>query len=141
MDVVSKNVRSRIMAQVRSFDNETTEKAFIQILKKNSIKGWRRNSQLFGKPDFVFPSLNVVIFIDGCFWHNCPKHYRRPSSNVSYWQEKIVRNQRRDRKVNRTLKKKGWTVIRVWEHDIKGGRYLSRKIGILKNKLSNNCIK
>lgn len=137
MDIVSKNVRSHIMAQIRSFDNKTTEKAFIQMLRRNSIKGWRRTSQLFGKPDFVFPSLHVAVFIDGCFWHNCPKHYRRPSSNVSYWQEKIARNQRRDKEVNRMLRKKGWRVIRVWEHEIKSDRYLARKLGLLI-KLSND---
>lgn len=132
MDVVSKDVRSRIMAQIRSFDNKTTENAFIEILKNNSIKGWRRNAQFFGKPDFVFPAYHVAIFIDGCFWHNCPKHCRLPASNTSYWQGKIVHNRRRDIKVNRELKKNGWVVMRFWEHDLRGGRSFTQKIGKLK---------
>ena len=74
---------------------------------------------LWGKPDMVFPSYGIVVFIDGCFWHGCPKHYRMPSSNVNYWKQKISGNKKRDRKINKQLEEEGWKVIRIWEHDIK----------------------
>jgi DNA mismatch endonuclease (patch repair protein) len=65
----------------------------------------------------VFARAKVAVFIDGCFWHRCPLHYRQPSSNVEYWVGKVDRNVRRDEEVNAMLLKAGWTVVRVWEHD------------------------
>ena len=136
VDKVSKRKRSSIMAAVKASGNKSTEIAFIEILKKYSLKGWRRNYKLYGKPDFVFSKNRVAIFIDGCFWHSCPKHCRMPSSNTKYWQRKIVRNATRDREVSKELKKKGWTVIRFWEHDLKEGRGFSQKLSRLKKILT-----
>jgi DNA mismatch endonuclease (patch repair protein) len=67
--------------------------------------------------DIVFPRAQVAIFIDGCFWHGCPKHYVASASNVSYWNAKVVRNKERDRETDCLLRDAGWTVIRIWEHD------------------------
>lgn len=70
---------------------------------------------IVGRPDFANKSRKVALFIDGCFWHGCPRHYREPKSNVHFWRGKIIGNRRRDRKVNRILKSGGWKIIRVWE--------------------------
>lgn len=135
MDKQKKDIRSRIMACVKSSGNKSTEVAFISILKAKSIKGWRRNYARYGKPDFVFLSKRIAVFIDGCFWHKCPEHCRLPSSNVAYWVNKIDGNAKRDRHVTRELRKKGWIVIRFWEHDLKGGRSLSQKFARLKKAI------
>jgi DNA mismatch endonuclease (patch repair protein) len=66
--------------------------------------------------DVVFTRAKVAVFIDGCFWHRCPVHYRQPSSNVAYWVEKVNRNVRRDTEVDAMLREAGWTVVRIWEH-------------------------
>lgn len=67
--------------------------------------------------DLVFTRAKVAVFVDGCYWHGCPEHYRRPSSNVDYWVAKLERNQRRDQEVDAALRDAGWFVIRVWEHE------------------------
>ena len=69
-----------------------------------------------GVPDFAFDSNRLAIFIDGCFWHGCPRCYRRPSSSQTYWDSKVRRNIKRDTRVARLLRSQGWSVIRIWEH-------------------------
>lgn len=120
------------MARVKSRDTKSTELKFISIFKDKGITGWRRNYPLIGKPDFVLPRLKIAVFIDGCFWHGCPRHCRMPSSNVTYWNNKIGKNKIRDKKITKTLKIKGWQVIRIWEHEIKTGK-LNRKLRQIKN--------
>ncbi len=70
------------------------------------------------RPDFVFPKLRVAVFVDGCFWHMCPKCYVRPRQNRKYWDAKRETNQARDQRQARALRKAGWTVMRLWEHDL-----------------------
>jgi DNA mismatch endonuclease (patch repair protein) len=67
--------------------------------------------------DIVFTRAKVAVFIDGCFWHGCPDHYRQPSTNITYWIAKVERNVRRDVEVDEILRAAGWTVVRVWEHE------------------------
>ena len=131
VDTFSKTERSRIMARVRSKNNKSTELRFISIIKEKNIIGWRRNYPLIGKPDFVFPKQRIAVFIDGCFWHKCPKHCRMPSSNKEYWSQKIEKNRIRDRKTKKILKEKGWFVIRIWEHEIKQEK-INRKLNFIK---------
>jgi DNA mismatch endonuclease, patch repair protein len=69
------------------------------------------------RPDIVFGREKTAVFVDGCFWHGCPKHGTTPRSNTWYWAPKLERNIRRDRFVDRELQLAGWFVIRVWEHD------------------------
>jgi DNA mismatch endonuclease, patch repair protein len=83
------------------------------------ITGWRRNHQLVGRPDFVFPKVRVAVFVDGCFWHGCPKYLRMPSDNRTYWLRKIERNQARDRVTVCALRSAGWRVLRIWEHELR----------------------
>lgn len=67
--------------------------------------------------DLVFTKARVAVFVDGCFWHGCATHYRRPSSNIEYWDAKVRRNVARDHEIDAVLANEGWTIIRVWEHD------------------------
>jgi DNA mismatch endonuclease (patch repair protein) len=90
--------------------------------------GWRRHYPLFGKPDFVFPKLKLAIFVDGCFWHCCPRHSNLPVNNGPFWKRKLDANQRRDRLVSRTLRKQGWRVLRIWEHEL-SRRHEKRLLG------------
>ena len=85
------------------------------------INGWKKNyPNVLGKPDIVFPNEKIAIFIDGCFWHDCPICRRPlPKNNSKYWKGKITRNKNRDKNINIELEKQGWLVIRIWEHEIK----------------------
>lgn len=127
-DNVSAQKRSAIMAAVKSEGNRSTELEMTNLLRHSHIKGWRRKQLLFGKPDFTFRHEKVLIFIDGCFWHGCPKHLRLPQNNRDFWEKKIQRNKDRDKHVNRELRKMGWTVIRVWEHELKKPEKVVAKI-------------
>ena len=70
------------------------------------------------KPDFVFPKLRTAVFVDGCFWHGCPKHATWPKHRAAFWKAKIEGNRTRDRKVTRLLRRLGWHVLRVWQHEL-----------------------
>lgn len=117
-DVFTKTKRSEVMSRIRSSGNKETELALIKLFRQNKIAGWRRHYPLFGKPDFVFPNQRLAVFVDGCFWHGCPKHSNMPRNNRAFWKRKLDSNKARDRKVNRMLRQKGWRVIRIWEHDL-----------------------
>ena len=69
------------------------------------------------RADIVFGPERVAVFIDGCFWHDCPEHGRRPRANGDWWRLKVERNAARDRRNDRVLGSSGWTVIRAWEHE------------------------
>ena len=107
------------MSRIRGHGNKTTELRLIAIFRNAKIRGWRRNKDLVGRPDFVFPDARLAVFVDGCYWHGCPKHFRLPASNTSYWKEKIALNKSRDRRVTRILKSEGWKVVRIWEHSLR----------------------
>jgi len=117
-DTVTKQKRSDIMSRVRPSGNKATELRLIQIFRTSKIRGWRRGSKQPGKPDFIFGKLKIAVFVDGCFWHGCPKHGRQPKSRISFWMAKITGNKARDRRVNRALRERGWTVLRIWEHEL-----------------------
>ncbi len=117
-DIFSKRKRTAVMSAVRSRGNRSTELKFIALMRAHGITGWRRGSKLTGRPDFVFPALKLAAFVDGCFWHGCPKHGTSPKANAAFWLAKITGNQARDRRVNRLLRAKGWRVLRIWEHEL-----------------------
>ena len=118
-DIFSKAKRSEIMGKVKSSRNNSTEMKLIKYFKEKKILGWRRNYNLFGKPDFAFPKKRIVIFADGCFWHGHDCRNTKPKQNEDYWQKKIAKNKERDRIVAETLINKNWIVIRIWECEIK----------------------
>lgn len=82
-----------------------------------------------GRPDFVLPEIQVALFVDGCFWHGCPKHGRIPEDNRDYWEQKLRRNRIRHRLVAHELRNRGYVPVRVWDHELKSGtREARRKI-------------
>jgi DNA mismatch endonuclease Vsr len=112
--------RSRAMAAVRSRGNVTTERRIRALLAQAGIRGWKLHPKRTpGTPDFLFPSELVMVFVDGCFWHGCPKCGHVPKTNSTYWSAKINRNRRRDRLVTRTAQASGYTVVRIWECSLK----------------------
>jgi DNA mismatch endonuclease (patch repair protein) len=144
-DVFSKRKRSEVMSRIRGRGNKDTELALARLLRAHKISGWRRhvrvtvesswlrvdsrkqsrnpqpstiNPQLAVRPDFVFLKSRTAIFVDGCFWHGCPKHATKPANNRAFWKKKLAGNKTRDRFVNRTLRRAGWRVIRIWECDL-----------------------
>lgn len=127
-DVFSKRKRSQVMAAIRSAGNKETEIVLAQILHEHGITGWRRHQELPGKPDFAFRKERLVLFVDGCFWHACPKHGRNPDSNRDYWRAKLARNKTRDRLVSQVLRQEQWKVLRIWEHDLQNGRRVASRI-------------
>lgn len=83
------------------------------------MRGYRKHPPLYGKPDLVFPRYKLAIFVDGCFWHGCPTHFKMPTNNADYWADKIERNQRRDGLVREMLERMDYHVRRLWEHEVK----------------------
>jgi DNA mismatch endonuclease, patch repair protein len=79
---------------------------------------YRLGLRMTGNPDLVFLRAKVAVFVDGCFWHGCPLHYTVPERNAAFWGQKLSRNLARDITVNEQLNNAGWTVVRVWEHEL-----------------------
>jgi DNA mismatch endonuclease Vsr len=135
MDNVSPRVRSRTMAAVKSTGNRSTERVLRARLVRRGVRGWRLHANdVTGCPDFVFDAPRVAVFVDGCFWHGCPSCHRPPSSNQEYWTRKVERNTARDRRNTRALRRNGWRVLRVWEHELKANpervlRRIERVVG------------
>lgn len=128
MDTVDKETRSRIMSSVRSNDTKLEKKLF-SILESGGITNFERHiSTLPSKPDVVFMDEKIAVFLDSCFWHGCPKHLRKPKSNEEYWQPKIQNNVKRDKRNRSKLRRMGWSVLRIWEHDLKNPETILNKI-------------
>ena len=124
-DTISKEKRSQIMSKVKSKNTELE----VSFRKKlwNKRRHYRLHYKVAGKPDLVFVSKRIAVFIDSCFWHKCPLHHRQPNSNKEYWIPKLKRNEERAKEVNKNLIKEGWKVIRIWEHEIKDNQDKSIK--------------
>lgn len=136
MDRVNKETRSRVMSAVRS-KHTRLEARLLSILLHGNVTGFTLHEKsLPGTPDVVFEQAKTVIFLDSCFWHGCPKHFRRPASNTVYWEAKLESNIKRDRFQRRELRRTGWRVIRVWEHELKSAALVLRKIRLV---LESRC--
>lgn len=118
-DVFDKQQRSQIMRKVKSSGNKSTEIRLISVFKENNISGWRRNYAVKGHPDFVFLKMKIAVFVDGCFWHGHDCRNTTPSDNKEYWDRKRQRNIQHDREVTAIFEARGWTVIRIWECELK----------------------
>lgn len=127
-DVFTPRKRSEVMSRIRSRNNKDTELLFASLLRKHRISGWRRHLPLSGRPDFAFRRERVAVFIDGCFWHCCPRCGNMPANNAAFWKKKLEGNKQRDRRVNRILRADGWRVLRVWEHELVRGTALIAKL-------------
>lgn len=106
------------MARISGHGNKETEVALAKLFQRHRIVGWRRNQPVFGKPDFIFAKSRVAVFVDGCFWHSCPKHATMPKTNRVYWHRKLLANKKRDRLVTHKLRRAGWRVVRIWQHEL-----------------------
>ncbi len=118
-DVFNKEKRSQIMRAVKSRNTKSTERTLLSLLKENGVTGWRRNYDVKGHPDFVFLKQRVAIFVDGCFWHGHDCRNTHPSDNADYWQKKREKNIRHDKEVTKYFEERGWTVLRIWECELK----------------------
>ena len=140
MDTVSKIVRSRNMAHIRA-KNTNIEILVRKALYKLGIR-YRLHYNIPGRPDIVFVTKKVAVFVNGCFWHghNCQDGHI-PKTNSYYWERKITKNTQRDKSVIQTLTSLGWNVIVIWECNIRKDiqsqiRIILSEIGL--SNLSNN---
>ena len=113
-DIFTPKKRSWVMSRIRSRDTGI-EKKTAQLLRKNKLH-YRRFPKLFGSPDFIVEK-KILIFCDGDFWHGY-RYAKKKKPPKKFWRDKIERNMGRDRKVTRKLRADGWSVVRLWEHDI-----------------------
>jgi DNA mismatch endonuclease (patch repair protein) len=147
-DVFDSRKRSQVMAAIRGRGNQSTEMAMVALLRAARLTGWRRHVELrpnpatLGtgareatksqrirvRPDFIFWSAKVAVFVDGCFWHGCPLHGTAPKQNGAFWSAKICGNVARDLLHTRTLESAGWKVERVWEHELKDPEAVASRI-------------
>ena len=118
MDNLTKKQRRRNMQNIRS-KGTLPERSVMRELRRMNIYFAKHVDSITGKPDIVFRKKRVAVFIDSDFWHGHPQRGVMPKSNFEYWQKKIRRNKRRDAAVTQELRSKGWTVLRVWEHNLK----------------------
>lgn len=111
--------RSEVMSRIRG-KNTGPELAVRKALCGLGFNGYRLH---YGacRIDIAFVRRKIAVFVDGCFWHGCPGHFRMPKTNVDFWRRKIERNRERDKEVNKVLKREGWVVVRLWEHQIGDG--------------------
>lgn len=126
-DVLTRRQRSYCMSRIRAKDTQP-EIVLRKAISKTGIRGYRLNYRLLGKPDIVFPKRKIAIFIDGCFWHKCPKCFKKPATNKKFWLEKIDSNVKRDGFISTRLKKEGWKVLRIWEHELRKQKIFKKKI-------------
>lgn len=116
---------------------ETTPEQIVRRFLHRSGLRYRKDRrpipQLRCAADVVFPNARVCIFIDGCFWHGCPRHFRAPASNRAWWVEKIEANRARDKRNDQLLIKAGWRVVRLWEHDL-SNRVLHRLAKLIRSR-------
>ena len=117
-DVLTPEQRAYNMSRIRG-KNTAPEIKLRKMLFAAGIRGYRIHYNLPGKPDIVFVRKRVVVFIDGCFWHKCPADFQEPEIHKDFWMKMIQSNIDRDKKINKQLKRDGWTIIRIWEHEIK----------------------
>jgi DNA mismatch endonuclease (patch repair protein) len=112
--------RSQAMRAVRARGNRTTEVRFRSALVRAGIKGWKMHPERIpGRPDLLFHDARVAVFVDGCFWHGCPRCGHIPKTNRPYWRAKIARNRARDTRITRELRRLGFSVVRLWECDLR----------------------
>lgn len=118
MDIHTKEQRSKNMKAIRSTGTSLERKVTNELWNRGYR--FRKNfKKLMGAPDISIKKYKIVIFIDSCFWHSCPRHGSMPSSNIEYWEKKLQRNVKRDKIVNQYYEDLCWNILRIWEHDLK----------------------
>src|SRR3990167_1362527 len=132
-------LRSKMMRAIKGANTKSTEQKFQKALIDAGITYFQVNAKLIGNPDIFFPFYHVVVFLDGCFWHGCPKCGHVPKSNTSYWRTKIERNKERDIQKRLILHEQGYEIVEYWEHELKED--LSRCVKLLANIIEDNLIR
>ena len=111
------------LRRIRSGDLGATPAVASKVaaaLEKYGVAGWVSHPKdIPGRPDFYFPRERVAVFVNGCFWHGCPKCGRIPKSRVNFWLGKIQANRKRDRRVRRLLRHGGYKTLTIWEHTLR----------------------
>lgn len=120
MDICSAETRSFVMSRIRGRDTKP-EMILRRALAAIGVRGYRLHADVPGRPDLAFGKIKLAVFVDGCFWHGCPRcAIPMPRSNRDYWLPKLALNARRDRRTNRKLRSMGWSVMHIWEHQLRG---------------------
>lgn len=115
-DNLTKEQRSYCMSQIKRSHTKP------ELILKKFLKGFKHNPKgIFGNPDFINWKKKTVVFLDGCFWHMCPIHYKEPKTNKKYWIPKLLKNVIRDKEADIAYKNAGWKVLRIWSHELKIG--------------------
>jgi DNA mismatch endonuclease (patch repair protein) len=129
MDRVSECVRRQIMSAVKTKDT-LPELRLRSIIHRMGYRYALHRADLPGRPDLVFPSRRKIIFVHGCFWHGHRCRYGKlPKSKLEYWRPKVALNQKRDRRQQRILRGQGWSVMVVWQCQLKDAETLANRIG------------
>lgn len=118
MDRHTKEQRHKNMQAVKG-KNTKLENNVMTYLWQHGYRFRKNVKDLEGKPDIAIKKYKMVIFIDSCFWHKCPIHYKAPATNVEFWENKISGNQKRDIQVAKYYKSNRWHILRIWEHELK----------------------
>lgn len=109
--------RSEIMKRIKCVSMmEKSARSFVTMLAGCRLV--HQPKLIYGRPDYANKQKQIAVFCDGCLWHGCPKHFKLPKTKVSFWANKIINNQLRDIEVTHRLRKDGWKVIRMWEHEL-----------------------
>lgn len=128
--------RSKTMSAIRGSGNKTTEQRLKMAFVRARISGWKLQvKNLPGRPDFFFVQQGLAVFVDGCFWHHCPKCGHLPKSRSEYWTEKLAINKRRDARNSRKLAALGIQKLRIWEHELKTPEGIQRTLKRVRQKL------
>ena len=134
MDIVSREKRSEIMSRIRA-KNTSCEVFVFRYLRRNKVYFQKHYNRIPGCPDIALPRKKKAVFIDGDFWHGWKYNARRDKLPKVYWRDKIENNIRRDLRNRRRLKREGWELLRVWEHEIKAVRTRESALARIKNFL------
>lgn len=117
-DNLTPEQRHKNMTHIKS-TNTKIEKDITKALWNLGYRFRKNVKGLPGKPDIAIKKYKIVIFLDSCFWHKCPEHFKKPKSNLEYWEAKIKRNVERDAEINSYYQQKNWHILRIWEHEVK----------------------
>ena len=129
MDTFSKSERSAVMRRVKGKDT-APELAVRALVRSLGVRCTLNRCELPGKPDLVFPRRRKIIFVHGCFWHghSCRAGRNLPSTHRAYWIPKLERNRARDAASRRRLRRMGWSVLTVWECQLRSTERLRGRI-------------
>lgn len=137
MDIFSADKRSEIMRKIKSKDTKI-EIEFRKLLWQKGIRFRKNVLKMKGKPDIIISKNKIIIFLDSCFWHCCPNHFKMPKSNTLYWNRKIEYNKQRDSKINAYYKEFGWHVLRFWEHELQKNSIYASLLKVEETILKTN---